>query len=57
MQYEIKCKNDCMHRAGGVCGLNIAVKNSLFPEEKVPCIYYAKKIPKHEKDLFPSPTF
>ena len=57
MQYEIKCKNDCMHRTGGACGLNIAVKNSLFPEEKVPCIYYAKKIPKHEKDLFPSPTF
>ena len=57
MQYEIKCKGDCMHKTERGCGLNVSVKNSLFPEERLPCIYYAKKIPKHEANRFPSPTF
>lgn len=46
MFYEIHCKKDCANKIGGKCKYQLEIKNSIFPGEIKPCIYYSAKINK-----------
>ncbi len=43
MNHETTCRDDCAHKEKGRCKLNIGTKNSIFPQQVKPCIYYAAR--------------